>query len=196
MEQLVNALLTHYPYVGGVIVVLWAIYKISKPVYRWIRKLVMVMNNYDTIVKDLSVIVKELKPNGGSSIKDSVNRIEFTLHEQNEKYRIMMAMNETPLFETDKMGRCTYVNRWYSDLTGLSYEECMGYGWLNAIDSKDRGRVNEEWGKAVTQGREYISAHTIIHKEESIPVKCKAFPVKDRKGEIISYQGKLNYEQR
>lgn len=45
------------------------------------------------------------------------------------------------LFRTDPMGRCTSVNQRWCELSGLTREESLGYGYQNAIHPEDRERV-------------------------------------------------------
>lgn len=56
-------------------------------------------------------------------------------------------------FESDADGNCTFVNRKYLELTGLSLEQALGDGWTQAVHLEDRDRVLQAWEKTVDQGR-------------------------------------------
>ncbi|HCY83902.1 MAG TPA: hypothetical protein DHV36_02075 [Desulfobacteraceae bacterium] len=49
------------------------------------------------------------------------------------------------ILETDLQGNCTYVNPYWSGMTGLPMEEALGKGWLSAIHTDDRVRIAKKW---------------------------------------------------
>ena len=49
------------------------------------------------------------------------------------------------VFLTDRDGRCTYVNRQWCALSGLTPEQALGGGWVDAVHPDDRGAVRRAW---------------------------------------------------
>jgi PAS domain S-box-containing protein len=45
----------------------------------------------------------------------------------------------------DPQGRCLFVNERWCELTGLSAEQALGDGWMQAIHPEDREKVCEKW---------------------------------------------------
>jgi PAS domain S-box-containing protein len=102
----------------------------------------------------LDNILAELRPNGGDSLRDSVNRIE---HQQKGFEAFLSAqlnIQDVAIVRTDAAGKLTNVNRQYQRMMGYSLAEVMGEGWINCIHPEDRERVVDNWKDAVTAGRE------------------------------------------
>lgn len=57
------------------------------------------------------------------------------------------ALDASPLglFQTDAKGRCTWVNRRYESISGLSAECAVGEGWISAVHPQDRIKVFRAW---------------------------------------------------
>jgi PAS domain S-box-containing protein len=64
------------------------------------------------------------------------------------RYRSLTALAPVGIFQTDAKGDCLYVNERWSELAGLTGEEALGRGWLNAIHPDDRERVTAQWRQA------------------------------------------------
>ena len=80
----------------------------------------------------------------------------------------LLAVNDaSPLgmFRTSADGRCTYVNRTYEQVSGLSADEALGEGWLGAIYPEDRERVSREWSAAAREKRPFLSLHRFQHRD-------------------------------
>ncbi|MFT5533370.1 MAG: diguanylate cyclase (GGDEF)-like protein/PAS domain S-box-containing protein [Burkholderiaceae bacterium] len=82
------------------------------------------------------------------------------------------------LFRTDPRGNCTYVNRTYEDMSGLSAAQAMGDGWVNAIHSEDRLKVFQAWGQATGEHASYQGAYRFRHQTGRIVwVSMKTAPI-------------------
>lgn len=55
-------------------------------------------------------------------------------------------------FMTDVEGQYLYVNKYLSELTGLSLEDHLGDGWIHALHPDDRDSVITDWEAASKQG--------------------------------------------
>ncbi len=62
-------------------------------------------------------------------------------------------------------GLCNYVNIPWLDFTGLTFEESLGYGWIEAFHPEDRGRLTEDY-KLATENRESYSFKLRIRNRE------------------------------
>jgi len=157
---------------------------IVRPVYLLIKRL---KKSFEI----LEQLQSEFKPNGGTSLRDAINRIETRLLiEQHARRALSMAL-DAGVFETDSQGLCIWVNQCYSDLSGLSVEEAKNYGWVTGIYESDRERVVTEWDSAVRQKRMFSLEYSMLNSKqhELSKVKCTAFPVFNAKNELIHYTG-------
>lgn len=107
------------------------------------------------IVPLVEGISKEFSTNGGSSLRDSVNRIENKIHRLGQADHIAMEMSDRAYFETDRSGLCSWVNDAYIHLTGLQRDECIGNGWINAVYPADRYPVRKEWESCYDDKRNF-----------------------------------------
>jgi PAS domain-containing protein len=96
----------------------------------------------------LAEILYELKPNGGKSLKDSVNRIEHTQNELRLKARIMEVMQalqqnilNVAVSRYDEHGLLVEANQPFLNLLCLKHDEVKGKGWKNAIAEDCRSAV-------------------------------------------------------
>lgn len=180
--------------------------------YSWIlpigKKIVSKISNYLPSCRQrklLDEIIKELKPNGGSSMRDkidstskTVNEIKATIKNDQKQFLFLKKRSETrdemahvANFETDANGECTFANKSYCNLVGLKLEELLGNGWANVISDKEREYVFREWSDAVKYKRDF---HLRFHykntsTDETFPVKVDAFVIKDDHGEVLGWLG-------
>src|SRR5215470_9447479 len=50
---------------------------------------------------------------------------------------------------SDAVGSVTYINDYWTELTGLTFEQSLGAGWLAAVHPDDGPRLGAEWNQAV-----------------------------------------------
>lgn len=53
----------------------------------------------------------------------------------------------TPSFSADTDGLCTYANLAWTRLTGLTWQQCAGDGWIAAVHAHDRAEVRNAWAR-------------------------------------------------
>jgi PAS domain S-box-containing protein len=97
----------------------------------------------------LKKILSETRTNGGSSLKDQLNKIERKLEHVNLSIETGQNLSNKPMFKADKDGECVWANTVYSRITGRTMEELKGAGWINIICKHDLERVVKEWEFAI-----------------------------------------------
>lgn len=141
------------------------------------------------------IIDKELNPNGGSSIKDALKRIENRLAFMAGKLRAVLSLENEPVWESDVDGRCIWVNHSYLKMTGFDFNYLRNYGWISIINEIDRSRVREEWTQAIADKRIFSCEYT-INKQDGIKIKVfgNSYPViSDVDGEVTGHVGRLYF---
>lgn len=178
---------------GSAVGTIYGFYRlVIKPLYALLKKL-------RTSFEILEKMHEEFKPNGGASLRDAVNRIEAKLLIEQHARRAMSMAMDVGMFETDGQGMCTWVNQYYTDLTGLASEDAKNFGWVTGLFEDDRERVVEEWTSAVKQKRVFKLEYGMINSRNSeyAKVHCTAFPITTIKGDVIGFIGivlKINKE--
>ena len=149
---------------------------------------------------DITEIKLQLRTNGGTSLKDAINRIESKLGEVREDVSVLkgresarMYLDAQPTFECDANGYATALNKSLLDIMGLDIDEAIGYGWLKAVKAIDQDRVQKEWEASVRNGREFNSNNTFInqvtHKETNVHGRAR---IERNKEDIIFIIGTCN----
>jgi len=87
----------------------------------------------------------ELRPNGGGSLRDAVDRIECSVTGLESQLRGRLELDPGGSFLTDEEGQCLWVSQGWVDLTGIEADDARGDGWIAGIHPDDRRRVYEEW---------------------------------------------------
>jgi PAS domain-containing protein len=150
--------------------------------------------------KDVNEIKLQLRTNGGTSLKDAVNRIEKAVGEVRSDVAILkgresarMYLDSQPTFECDAQGFATALNKSLLDILGLEIDEAIGYGWLKAVKPMDQDRVVREWEMSVRNGREFNSNYTLVnqvtHKETKVHGRAR---IERDKEDIIFIIGSCN----
>ena len=191
MEQSLSSLILTAGGVAGGLISIYKLGQILKPYVKRIfdsmfgtRKLLEQLN------KRLEEIQKEVRPNGGSSMRDVINRVEAMILIQDQRQRAMVADAEHGIFEADASGRCTHVNRTYCRLVGRTPQELLGYGWINSVAAEDRERVDREWAQAIAEEREFESEYTAVTPDgEEKRVIARSVKMSDMNGRAIGYFG-------
>lgn len=118
--------------------------------------------------------------------------INAELRESEEKFRRLSACSPVGISVADIDGRCTYTNPRYQAITGITLEESLGEGWMQAVHPEDRERVISEWINYTRRRQEYASEFRIEHKEGSIRwVQFRSSVMLCEKGKAIGYVGTL-----
>lgn len=159
------------------------------PTYRYARNVADVLNS-------LEVIKHQLTPNGGSSLRDAVDRIEARIILTEQRARLLCMDSPMAVFETDPAGEFIHVNRTLVRWTGRSSQDLEGNGWLNAVFPPDRVQVYNDWLTAISQEREFSADFSLRHDSGAVfTVHCSAFPMYDSKGILAGWMGVINRSQ-
>src|ERR1035437_746301 len=72
-------------------------------------------------------------------------------------FQTLAQVSPVGIFRTRPDGYTTYVNPKWMELSGLTYEEAVGFGWLRAVHPDDREQLEGKW-KTDTQLKESSKA--------------------------------------
>jgi len=97
-------------------------------------------------------------------VKDISQRklVERRLQASEERFRTLAASAPVGIFRADVQGLCTYVNREWCALTGLTCETAMGAGWQTIFHPDDRDSVFAVRGRAMANGADYTQRFRVL----------------------------------
>ncbi len=72
------------------------------------------------------------------------------------------------MFRTDPLGHCTSVNQRWCELSGLTREQSMGYGYQTAIHPDDRARVMSSTAKALAEEKPMRTEYRLLRPDGSV----------------------------
>lgn len=145
-----------------------------------------------SMIKDVEEIRREIKPNGGSSIKDAVNRIEARLINMEHVQSALRQDGPMGIFQCKTDGRNIDVNRTYCRLLKCTKEELLDFGWKNFISEESRESYEIDWKDAFEDGREISATLNFVSRDgEIINTDVRCYPITDISGEVVQYLGIL-----
>ncbi|MEG4089925.1 PAS domain S-box protein [Microcoleus sp. Pol12B4] len=102
-----------------------------------------------------------------SIVRDITNRkqVESALRLSQRRYQTLAEASPVCIFHTDPLGNCLYVNKRWSEITGLKAELAAQIGWMNAIHSDDVERVKNEWHRAIIEKIPFKSEYRFQHPD-------------------------------
>lgn len=145
------------------------------------------------VLAQLAKIQAQLVSNGGSSLRDAINRIEAASDYQNAKFRFYDELLNDAIFEIDEQQNCIFVNSKLCDLLGYEKAEILGKAWLGHIKTDEQRRIISEWYVAVENKIELRSEQTFRHgiTDDWIYLIVRAKPHFNRKGDLCGFFGSI-----
>ena len=135
---------------------------------------------------------KELK-NYADLLKKEVNEhklAEKALRESMERFKNLANISPVGIFQTDVNGNTTYVNPKWCQISGLSFEDALGTGWLKAVHPDDKKRLFEGWNESIRTVKSSFSDYRFIHPDGTIAwVMGQAIPEINSENKTIGFLG-------
>jgi PAS domain S-box-containing protein len=117
-------------------------------------------------------------------------KAEIAVVESEQRYHTLAENSPVGIFHTDANGYTTYVNPRWSQISGLSFEEALGNGWLKAVHEEDKDNLFKGWEQAASKQESSLSEYRFVHTDGLITwVIGQAIPEKNSKNETIGYIG-------
>jgi len=145
----------------------WAWKYIIKPTIRLYR-------SQQGILESVEDIKKELTTNGGSSIKDTVNRIDRRQIMLDKRSKAIFYNIEKAILEVDEKGSILWANEQFHKVMGT--KNLKGLDWVSHIDEPQRENFLREFESCSEKLRE-LRFETI--STEGNKIKYTGFPYRD-----------------
>jgi len=117
---------------------------------------------------------------------------EALLRESEGKYQTLARVSPVGIFRTDINGITTYVNPKWCEISGISCDQALGDGWLDAVHPNDRERIRTGWQEATQRKKESSADYRFMRPDGSIAwVMGRAVPELDSGNQVIGYVGTI-----
>ncbi|MFO1113922.1 MAG: HWE histidine kinase domain-containing protein [Rhodospirillales bacterium] len=135
--------------------------------------------------------------------RDAIKSREDALSISEERYRGLTEAIASVVFSTNAEGQATDPAGWCS-LTGQTPQECVGFGWLDAVHPDDRERALAGWKEALNDRLPYAvelrlrdgSGHYTWYDTRAVPVIEADGGVREWVGVCIDINGRKTAEER
>lgn len=120
----------------------------------------------------INYLIEQVKENGGSSLIDKINRIEFLiLVEQASRRFFWSHQNNHPIFEANEHGDWVFANKALAQMFGMQISDLLGNGWMTAVNESQRKEVQEAWKYAMTEHTPYERTFDLINRNDGKQIR-------------------------
>lgn len=118
----------------------------------------------------------------------SLAMAELKVSEQ--QFRLITDLSPVHLFRAGPDGQAKYLSPGFMSMTGLTLQNALGFGWVEAVHPDDRDRLMENWHEA-------LRAQAIFQAEFRFRTangdmrwyRARVVPDRDEQGEIVGWVG-------
>ncbi len=108
------------------------------------------------------------------------------------RYQTLTNLIPVGVFMTQSDGKTIFVNPKWCAISGLSQEEALNDGWLNAVHPEDRKKLKQGWYAATNKKETSDAEYRFIKPDGTVTwVLGRAIPEYNDKHQIIGYVGTL-----
>jgi PAS domain S-box-containing protein len=128
------------------------------------------------------------------NIRDITKRrhAEEALIASENLFHTLARVSPVGIFKTNPDGYTTYVNPQWSQISGLSFENALGHGWLDAVHPEDKERLRTGWDKSVKENKTSYSEYRFLQSDGTITwVLGQATPEINSKNKTLGYIGTI-----
>lgn len=115
------------------------------------------------------------------------------LKRQEKRLRDVVETIPAMTFTTLANGSCTFVNKRWTEYTGLSVEETSGIGWQRAIHPEDIAQHSKKWRLSIAAGQLFEGEARFRRAADGEYrwFLVRGVPLRDRHGRILRWYGTL-----
>ena len=96
--------------------------------------------------------------------KQSEKELEVSRH----VFETLTQVSPVGIFRTNLDGGTTYVNPRWSELSGMSSDQAMGFGWIKAIHPEDREWLYQKWQTDIRNLKSSIAEYRFLQSDGSV----------------------------
>ena len=130
---------------------------------------------------------------GAAAFSRFVRPLQRQIDAGEQRMRALVSAAPVGLFETDLLGKCTFVNEQWCTLAGISAEAAYGEGWASALHPADRTAVYDAWSEFVAGRITPFDLEYRLRRPDGTEVYVygQATELIDATGKAIGYTGTI-----
>lgn len=147
-----------------------------------IQPLMRIVASQEEFRESINSIKNEIHTNGGSSIKDTLSKVNQTCDRIEVRQKIIdqrtkaaLHYSGVPLFETDRYGRIVWSNTQFNHLLKEHNRLLEGYDWLSLIKDDEQDETLEQFRSCLEMNRKF-SKQTEL--DDGTPIRMVGYPLK------------------
>jgi diguanylate cyclase (GGDEF)-like protein/PAS domain S-box-containing protein len=105
------------------------------------------------------------KPNHQS---EQLKNFYQNLQEVRNLYTTLAESVPVGIYQNDAQGSCIYINQKTSEIIDISFEECLGHGWVNRLHPDDAERILQSWTQAFNTKTFWQEEYRFLHRDGTI----------------------------
>lgn len=115
-------------------------------------------------------------------------RMQVVLEESEERFRILSSAAPIGICQTNADGICLYTNVRWQEMSGLSFEDCLGNGWLQVVHPEDRQMIFTAWEAFIQGGSECLPEFRLLTSQGEVRwISARVAAMKSAMGDTIGY---------
>jgi PAS domain S-box-containing protein len=119
-------------------------------------------------------------------------RADVALQESEERFRALADSAPGFVWSSQPDGRADYVNRRWTEATGLPFEQSLGMGWTAMLHPDDVDRAVERWLHSMKTGEPFECEYRFRLKDGTYRWTLgRALPMRNERGEIVKWFGNV-----
>jgi PAS domain S-box-containing protein len=117
-------------------------------------------------------------------------RMEKSLRESEEQFRILASIAPVGIYLTDAKGDCLYANTRWCETAGMDMQAALGEGWVQGLHPDDRAAVFANWKQMVDSEGTWGMEYRFETADKRVTwVYALSTPYRDDGGKIVKYVG-------
>lgn len=138
----------------------------------------------------LAILFASLKSTTQNAEKIAIEKTRELLESQ-KMWQALTEVSPVGIYLTDPEGNCTYVNSAWTQLTGVSATEALGFGWIAPIHPDDKKRVLTDL-QTLQKTQGYQTSYRYLRNgNEIVYVTGQAAPLTNDSGELTGFIGTI-----
>lgn len=152
-------------------------------------KLAVVADMFDEVVATVKRIEAEVTPNGGSSLKDTIDRIDRKTEHLQARARHHDNHSTKPIFELDNFGNLIFANAAMYEALEADIDDLKKRNWIARVGARERQAVVADLRLAIENKMPFDTVVRFNSPRGLIAMHLKADPYVRSGSELVGFFG-------